>query len=460
MKTVLPWSVLIQAYLATSSPLLPRSIEKTQSESLLQMRSPAPFQDPSPNTVTPHTIRLSRVSAQSSAAHEASGILSRSDKSSSSIFQKFTDGVLAPVFQNTEMVGEVTLGNQTMRLIFDTGSSDLWVAGENYQCLSSNLTIQSNAICNFTNPFKGTYSGGQIRDQHLDVRYGGGQIVIGSLGYESVSVAGITIPDLEISIADSINFQAQGQVDGLLGLSYPQITSAFAGAFAGNETIITQDTPNATLPYNNLLTNIFRKNLTAPLFSIAMERGSGGAFAIGGLPSVPITPNFVSTPILIADIGNLGVLGLRSNFSYYTIVAENYVVSDSKGNEKRTPGAGIYAIVDSGTFLTMLSPTITKPLYEAFREAPVSPPEAQGSFLVPCNATAPQFGIEIADQTFYMSPEDLILQDMRLDDMCLLGVQPTTGNRPSILGATWLHSVLAVFDVGASQMRFAPRIPY
>ncbi|KAK4085017.1 uncharacterized protein Triagg1_7 [Trichoderma aggressivum f. europaeum] len=424
------------------------------------MRSPAPFQDPSPNTVTPHTIRLSRVSPQSSVAHEMSGVVSRSDKSSSSIFQKFGGGVLAPVFQNTEMVGEVTLGNQTMRLIFDTGSSDLWVAGENYQCLSSNLTVQSNTVCNFTNPFKGTYSGGEIRDQHLDVRYGGGQIVIGSLGYESVSVAGLTLPDLEISIADSINFQAQGQVDGLLGLSYPQITSAFAGAFAGNETVITSDTPNATLPYNNFLTNIFRKNLTAPLFSIAMERGSGGTFAIGGLPSVPITPNFVSTPILIADIGTTGVPGLRSNFSYYTIVAENYVVSGSKGNDSKTPGAGIFTIVDSGTFLTMLSPTITKPLYEGFREAPVSPPEALGNFLVPCNATAPEFGIEIADQTFYMAPEDLILQDMRLDDMCLLGVQPTTGTRPSIIGATWLHSVLAVFDVGASQMRFAPRLPY
>ncbi|KAL7911682.1 aspartic peptidase domain-containing protein [Trichoderma velutinum] len=460
MKTVLPWSVLVQAYLVASSPLLPRSIEKTQPEPLLQMRSPAPFQDPSPNTVTPNTIRLSRVSTRSSAPHEASGILSRSDTTSSSIFQKFGSGALAPVLQGMELVGEVIVGNQTMRLIFDTGSSDLWVAGENYQCFSSNLTIQSNTICNFTNTFKGKYSGGEVRDQHLDVGYGSGQRVIGSLGYESVSVAGINIPDLEISIADFINFQTQGEVDGLVGLSYPQITSAYAGAFAGNETVISHDTPNATLPYNNLLTNIFRKNLTAPLFSIAMERGSGGTFAIGGLPPVPIKPNFASTPILIADIGGSGVPGLRTNHSFYTIVAENYVVGDSQGKDERIPGAGILAVVDSGTFVTMLSPTITKALYEKFREPPVSPPGALGNFLVPCNATAPEFGIEIADQTFYMSPEDLILQDIKVNDTCLLGVQPTANNRPSIIGATWLHNVLAVYDVGASQMRFAPRIPY
>ncbi|KAJ4854852.1 eukaryotic aspartyl protease domain-containing protein [Trichoderma breve] len=410
MKTVLPWSVLMQAYLAASSPLLPRSIEKTQPESLLQMRSPAPFQDPSPNTVTTNTIRLTRVKARSSSAHEASGILSRSDTS--------------------ELAGEVTVGNQTLKLIFDTGSSDLWIPGENFQCVSANLTIQSNSVCNFTTTFKGTY--------------GSGQIVAGSLGYESVSVAGITIPDQEISIANLINFGAQGQVDGLIGLSYPLLTNV----------------ANATIPYNSFLANVFRKNLTAPLFGIAMERNNGGTFALGGLPPVPIKPSFASTPILIADNLNSGDARRRTNFTFYTIVAENYVVGDSKGDDEKIPGAGIFNVVDSGTFLTMLSPTVTKVLYAKFPEAPVSPPEALGNFLVPCNTTAPEFGIEIADQTFYMSPKDLILQNVRVDDMCALGVQPTAAGRPSILGATWLHNVLAVYDVGASQMRFAPRIPY
>ncbi|EHK18009.1 uncharacterized protein TRIVIDRAFT_44621 [Trichoderma virens Gv29-8] len=428
----------------------------TQTESLLQTRSPAPFQDPSPNTFTPHTIRLSRTNARSSAVHEVSGILSRSNPSSSSIFQKFGQGVLAPVFQSTELVGEVTVGNQTLKLIFDTGSSDLWVPGEDYRCVTANLTVQSNTVCNFTTTLKGTYSGGEIPDQHFDINYAGGQFVAGTLGYESISVAGITIPDQEISIANLINFQAQGEVDGLVGLAYPQVTTAFPG----NETLIGQDSPNATLPYNNLFTNIFRRNLTAPLFSIAMERGSGGTFAIGGLPSVPIKPSFASTPILIADIANSGIPGTRTNFTYYTIVVENYVIGDSKRDEERVPGAGLFAIVDSGTFLTRLAPAVTKALYEKFDEKPVSPPDTQGAYLVSCNATAPEFGIEIADQTFYMSPEDLILQDMRLDDMCLLGVQPTTNNTPSIIGATWLHNVLAVFDVGASQMRFAPRLPY
>lgn len=456
MRTVPLLSVLIQAYLALSSPLLPRNRQETQPESLLRTRSPAPFQNPSPNTFTPHTIRLNRVSAESSPSHGTKEILSRSSPSSSSVFRKFGEGVLAPVLQNTELVGEITIGNQTVTLIFDTGSSDLWVAGEDYRCVTSNITVQSNTICNFTTTFKGTYSGGEIADQHLDINYAGGQFVAGTLGYESVSVAGITIPDQQISIANIINFQSQGEISGLVGLAYPQVTSAFAG----NETLLGQDSSNATLPYNNLFTNIFRKSLTAPLFSIAMERGSGGTFAIGGLPSVPIKTDFSSTPILIADIANSGIPGTRTNFTYYTIVAENYVIGDSQRDVEKIPGAGFFAIIDSGTFLTRLPSAVTKTLYAGFSETPVSPPETQGAYLVSCNATAPEFGIEISDQTFYMSPEDLILQDSRLDNMCLLGVQPTADNTPSIIGATWLHNVLAVFDVGASQMRFAPRLPY
>lgn len=453
MKTALSWSVLIQAYLAASSPLLPRDTQEDQPKSLLRTRSPVPLQDPSPNTITPHTIRLHRVHARSPPTHKTPGVVSRSNPSSSSIFAKFGEGILTPVLQNTELVGDVTVGNQTFKLIFDTGSSDLWVPGEDFRCVTSNFTLQSNSICNFTNTFKGTYSGGQIPNEHLNINYAGGQFVAGTLGYESVSVAGITIPDQEISIANLVNFQAQGEVSGIIGLAYPQDTNAFPG----NETSIPQDRQNATIPYNNLFTNIFQKNRTAPLFSIAMERGSGGVFAIGGLPSVPITPSFASTPILIADIANSGIPGTRTNFTFYTIVAENYVVGDAA---TVIPGAGLFSIVDSGTFLTRLPLSVTNALYEGFSEKPVAPPANQGSFFVSCNATAPAFGIEISDKTFTMSPADLILQDSRVGDLCLLGVQPSPDNMPSILGATWLNNVLAVFDVGASQMRFAPRLPY
>ncbi|KAM0265170.1 hypothetical protein ACHAQJ_000323 [Trichoderma viride] len=464
MKTVLSWLVLAQAYLAASSPLLSRNSQESQIESLIRTRSPVPFRDPSPNTITPHTVRLNRISTRSPR------VFSRSGRSSSSIFQKFGSGLLAPVLQNSELAGDVTIGNQTFKLIFDTGSSDLWVAGEDFRCVTSNFTVQSNTVCNFTTTFKGTYSGGETADRHLNVSYGSGQSILGTLGYDSVSVAGITIPDQEFSIASRINFQAQGEISGLVGLAYPQLTSAFAG----NETRFAQDRLNATLPYDNIFTDIFKRNLTAPLFSIAMERGNGGILAIGGLPSVPIKPSFASTPILIADILNTGILRDRTNFTFYTIVAENYVIGDStkasslsrdvqeskRGDEKKIPGAGGFVIVDSGTTLTQLPQSVTKVLYEKFSETPVPLPGSQGPFLIPCNTTIPEFGIEISDQTFYMSPEDIVLQGDRDGDLCLLGVQPSSANSPSILGGTWLHNVLAVFDVGASQMRFAPRLPY
>ncbi|RFU78470.1 eukaryotic aspartyl protease [Trichoderma arundinaceum] len=234
MKTEPSWLVLTQAYLAASSPLLPRDSQETQIGSIIRTRAPAPFRDPSPNIITPHTIRLNRVSARSSTAYEASGISPRSHQSSSSIFPKFGEGILDPVMQTTELAADVTIANQTFKLIFDTGSSDLWVAGEDYRCIAPNRTVISNSKCNFTTTFKGTYSGGEIPGQHFAINYGGGQFIAGTLGYESVSVAGITIPDQEISIANRVNFQAQGEISGLIGFAYPQDTNAFPG----NESLI------------------------------------------------------------------------------------------------------------------------------------------------------------------------------------------------------------------------------
>lgn len=60
--------------------------------------------------------------------------------------------------------------------------------------------------------------------------------------------------------------------------------------------------------------------------------------------------------------------------------------------------------------------------------------------------------------TLYADPRDLILPPYTfpngtVESSCYTGVQP--GGELSILGDVWLKSVVAVFDVGAAEMRFA-----
>lgn len=104
---------------------------------------------------------------------------------------------------------QTTLGGQTFPLLFDTGSSDLWVAQTNFQCLGANGKPKPAKYCDLGPKFSGKYTGGQIKGKKFFIEYGTGE-VYGSLGYESVTLAGVNVPKQEISSAIKGFFQGDG----------------------------------------------------------------------------------------------------------------------------------------------------------------------------------------------------------------------------------------------------------
>lgn len=82
-----------------------------------------------------------------------------------------------------------------------------------------------------------------------------------------------------------------------------------------------------------------------------------------------------------------------------------------------------------------------------------------GALGVACNATAPDFGVQIGGKVFKVSPKDLIYNTPDLIDpttgQCLVGVY-NNGGGLNILGDTFLNNVIAVFDVGAAEILLAP----
>jgi len=111
----------------------------------------------------------------------------------------------------------------------------------------------------------------------------------------------------------------------------------------------------------------------------------------------------------------------------------------------------VQVIIDSGTSLIYLPTEVANAVNALF-----SPPAFfnLGVYSVDCNATAPEFGVRIGSQTFFINAEDLILHNA--DGTCISGVDDA-GDSPAILGDVFLKNVLAVFDLGASEMRFAAR---
>ena len=69
--------------------------------------------------------------------------------------------------------------------------------------------------------------------------------------------------------------------------------------------------------------------------------------------------------------------------------------------------------------------------------------------------------MQIGGSTFYIAPEDLLRQNARdhSGEFCRVGVTDSD-SPPHVLGVTFLSNVVAVFDVGNHEMRFAARNKY
>jgi len=244
----------------------------------------------------------------------------------------------------------------------------------------------------------------------------------------------------QVALGTEAYWQGDSTSSGLLGLAYEALTSAFDGTNPADDS--QQD------PYSPLFQTMVSQGLSNSSFSLALERGTGGYIAFGGLPPVTgvSSSNLVSTPIQYLSSFS------SDEYTFYAITAGlNYGSSKS---------ASTQYIVDSGTTLLYAPSAVAKALNKAFKPS-AKYEEDQGAYFVECTATPPAVSVSIAGTSFTINPADLIYQGVvdQNTGLCLTGVQDG-GQGPYILGDVFLQNVVAVFDVGNSEMRFAAHENY
>lgn len=181
------------------------------------------------------------------------------------------------------------------------------------------------ADCYFGPVFNGTFDEGSIADENFSIEYGDGEFLTGVLGYENVTVAGITVDHQEVALVNYSYWFGDEVTSGLMGLAYPLLTSAYEGTNASADALDTQ------VEYNPIITTLIDDGLIDPVFSLALERNSdSGYLALGGLPPVNCTGSFASTPILkVCDC---------SLFSLFVDVRESikkYILNSNSGRDLR-----------------------------------------------------------------------------------------------------------------------------
>ena len=237
---------------------------------------------------------------------------------------------------------------------------------------------------------------------NFNITYGDGEFLSGVMGYDSVTVGGITVPKQEIAAVNFAAWDGDGVTSGLMGLAYPAITSAYEGTDPEDD--------SESVEYNPIFITMYKENLTAPYFSLAIERadsGPAGYLALGGLPPVNYTEPFASTPIQYLTASNGGDSFTESNYTYYVISPQGIIYPGTNGTVNAT---GFQAIVDSGTTLNYFPTAIADEINAAF-VPPATWSDYEGGYVVDCNATAPSVAVEIDGVLFYTNPDDLILDD-------------------------------------------------
>lgn len=345
---------------------------------------------------------------------------------------------------------EVLIGTQLIPLSMDTGSSDTFVMSTNTSCESPTRQDQQ---CTFGGPkFKDGASFEVISNMNLNTSYGNGQRINGPLGRTDIVLGGLTISDQTISPASLATTTGVSplNVSGIAGLAYPALTNAFPGSNASQDVICTGNASCGPVQYPPLITTLFKQNSIEPVFSFALSRGStfGGLMTLGGIPH--LDDPFINASTANIASSEIKPYGKSMVISLYTTQVEGLTFT----NAEQGAGNGTY-FVDTGT-IPCVFPEQEAAAINALFDPSATRINDTGSYLVECNATAPRVGINIGGQVFYFNPKDLI---SRYNGTCYSSVVSSLGigGTGRILGASWLKSVLAIFDVGESRMTFVGR---
>ncbi|KAJ5405935.1 hypothetical protein N7465_007219 [Penicillium sp. CMV-2018d] len=356
----------------------------------------------------------------------------------------------------------VTIGNQSFMLLMDTGSSDTYVMQTGYKCINStaNLVLpQSDCLySNKTYHKSKTYR--HVDNEMFGVQYGAG-VASGHMAYEQVSMHGVTVNAQKIGISNASDAMGDNVNSGLLGLGYPALTSAHPANHTSNTTYWRD-----RAVYNPLLFTMHEQGLIDPYFSIALaytpqnqSTSFGGYLTLGGLPPVNHSSHFSTVPVEITENIPLWYTSGKSVRSYWSATVNN-ITYGSSSNNLTTNTTSFQAFVDSGNYISYLPPAIVEPINALF-----SPPATYDSdlrlYVVDCSAKAPEFGLSLGDQTFYHDGSDLIYQTA--EGVCVSNLASSAevslgGITLNIIGVPFLKNVVAVFDFGKNEMRFAKKL--
>lgn len=322
------------------------------------------------------------------------------------------ENIIIKDFQNAQYFGEVKIGtpSQNFRVIFDTGSSNLWVPREGCQNCGSKWLGKKDKF----NPETSTTFVEDGAD--FNIQYGSGP-VSGKFGQDKVVLAeNIAIVDQKLGMIDDaggLGFAyLMGKFDGILGLAFDSIS------------IEGVKTP---------MVNAFeQKAIDRNIFAFYLGDNEDGELTIGGVDESRYVGDFHKVDLLDA--------------TYWEIKLDGVTAGDLDITSDTT------AIVDSGTsMLTGPSRDVAK-----LAKAVGAKRMLTGQYSIDCDAidTMPEIKFKIDGKDYVLTGKDVVLKS---GGTCLFAVMAL--NIPEgpkwILGDVFMRKQYTMFDMENKLVGFA-----
>ncbi|CAB1311831.1 unnamed protein product [Coregonus sp. 'balchen'] len=292
--------------------------------------------------------------------------------------------------------GVISIGTppQSFTVIFDTGSSNLWIPS---------IYCSSQACANHNRFNPSLSSTFRNAGKSLSIQYGTGSMT-GFEGFDTVVVGGIPVKNQIFGLSQSeAPFMAHMKADGILGLAYPRLAAS-----------------QATPVFDNMMTQHL---VNQDMFSVYLSRNSavGSVVTFGG-----VDPNHYE--------GQIAWIPLSSQM-YWQITVDSVTVN----GQIVACNGGCQAIVDTGTSNIVGPQNAISSMARA-----VGASSANGDNVVNCNNVnnMPAMVFHIHGQAFTLPASTYVRQSTYYG--CRTGLQSGDSNL-WILGDIFIRQYYSIF---------------
>jgi len=332
-------------------------------------------------------------------------------------------------------VGQITIGTpeQPFTVLFDTGSSNLWIPDSSCGGKGSSLTTtQCKSKDEFDSSSSSTYvADGTIFNITYGLGFANGFDGMDTVRFGAAGTSQLAIPNTTFAQATDFDQSfLQSNMDGILGLAFQSIS-----------------VNNMTPPFINAV----QQNLVPqPLFTVWMDTAgdseeddpAGGMFTFGAVDSV--------------NCGQLIDWVPLTDESWWEFQVDNCTVGDA--NITTDPSA---VVSDTGTSLLIGDSKIVKVIAKKVKAKYYS---SYGIYLIKCDATYDPITFTINGRQYNLT-SDVLTMDLGIgQNQCLFGAAPMDGLSDNygldwILGDPFIRAFCQIYDVANNRIGLAPSIP-